>query len=386
MTQRFLYAFACMWAIGWSASASAQDAHLVSYNDLLSRIETLEAERASYRTYGACDTGCDAGCCDEACCDEACCEVQCDPCNSCGVWYGMYESVCVKPVWDRNAAFSVELNDNDGGVDLDEGADVVEFDYDLNQSNRFEIGYLAAAGNLGWRARYWHFQDSTTISVSDADAFLQTRRPGLSLDGDIQVNVTIVDDPEIEIEDADAIVTYQSIKVDVIDLETVARRGMLTYSAGVRYARFKQSYLADDPDGTDEEIYGNLSFRGLGPTLALEARQPVLRTVNLSLFGALRGSMLFGERNFHAQEDPDGDPDELYFADNDNDFVGMAELQLGLEWQQGNLFLRGAFEGQYWNGIGQAASQSISGTNEASDPLDQNLGFMGFTLGGGVTY
>ena len=52
-------------------------------------------------------------------------------------------------------------------------------------------------------------------------------------------------------------------------------------------------------------------------------------------------------------------------------------MQLGLEWSPEwdgwRPFARTALEGQVWSGVGNAASE------------EENLGFLGFTLGVGVT-
>lgn len=60
-----------------------------------------------------------------------------------------------------------------------------------------------------------------------------------------------------------------------------------------------------------------------------------------------------------------------------DDVLPMADVQVGAEWRTverpiGQLLVRGAFEGQWWGGVGSAASE------------EGGLGFLGFSAGVGL--
>ena len=98
------------------------------------------------------------------------------------------------------------------------------------------------------------------------------------------------------------------------------------------------------------------------------------------MFANARTSLLFNEQSLNVV-DNDGD---ILAINNDAAFAFNGEAQIGAEWQYQSIFLRAAFEGQYWANVGTANPPALG--YDGTDPMDDNLGFLGFTLGGGVSY
>ncbi|MBT6495234.1 MAG: hypothetical protein HOL01_11855, partial [Planctomycetaceae bacterium] len=131
-----LLAAAVLGLSGLASGASAQDARLVSYEELLDRVAALEEEVATPSVQ-------DAPPVDENTDD--------------GGYYFSLENVFVTPYFSQNT--SAFVNGPAGS------RTIREFDWDMNYSPRFEIGNINACDGTGWRARYWHFDHSQTESA-----------------------------------------------------------------------------------------------------------------------------------------------------------------------------------------------------------------------------
>ena len=288
-------------------------------------------------------------------------------------YYFQYESVFLTPHVDRNTAFTLYVDDP-GAFVADDFAQNFEFPWSAKHSPRIEFGYLATANELGWRARYWIFHHSTSISVTDAEAFYG---------GDATVSVTVIDDPSVQVDDEDSIIASQSLSAQVIDLEALAQRQRGLISAGLRYVRYDSRFVAaENPTDADPMVSVNLDFEGFGPTMGTEVRHRLGQS-NFTMFANARGSLLFGDRHFDATETDDPD---TYLANSGAELLGIGEMQVGLEWTRGNLFLRAALEGQYWLNAGVASAAQIGNDEDLGDTLDNDLGFFGGTIGGGVRW
>jgi hypothetical protein len=345
--------------------AVAEDASLVTYEELLDRVARLEEELeeppgpAGEKAGHACLNG------------KAC---GCDTCGDTGGWYTRYENVIVTPYFSRNTAYS-EFNDNDiDGVVTNRG-----FNWDLEYSPRLELGYLDCDG-MGWRARYWHFEHSSGI-----------RR---QFDGN-DVTARPIDDPEIGINISDGTLdAVHGINLQVLDLEAMKQskdcEGSLTGSFGLRYVRMDQQYTARDIDPASGDLNGfvNLrhNFEGIGPTVSVEA----LRRFNCSNWGAyvnLRTSILYGEADLvgHADRDPsDPEVDSVTASRNEQDLIPVGEMQIGLDYTRGDWFVRVGLESQYWINGGSASAQA-PGDGEDS-PTEGDLGFLGLNIATGLSW
>jgi hypothetical protein len=117
-----------------------------------------------------------------------------------------------------------------------------------------------------------------------------------------------------------------------------------------------------------------ISSGTIGLTAGGEVRRPVYR--NLSVFGGLRASVMMGDEGFRSATLP-----VLNFVAMDT-IKYIYEAQLGAELTQplpsgGVFFLRGAFEGQVWDGY------NINAYLPALPQFDA-VGFGGFTIGAGI--
>ncbi|MBW3596337.1 MAG: hypothetical protein KY475_03570 [Planctomycetes bacterium] len=287
----------------------------------------------------------------------------CNPCPSCCRTSGLYggaEALWIKPHFQDESAFVID------GSRLDE---VVPFDYDFEASPRFWLGYVGCSG-LGARARYWTFDGDSTASgvfVDDGEAFAFSA-------GDV-LRRRLAAGP------GDAAFAQHDLELETIDLEATQQFNranlMMLAGAGLRYVRVEQDYLVQftDPLGPQDSLLHNHDFEGIGPTAALELWRPI-GGYGFSLYGALRGSVLFGELNQQITETTGG----LVFTERRHDVdetLAIGEVALGLQWTGAGIyntdfFVRSGWEGQYWNGAGNANS------------TEGDMGLQGLTLAIGL--
>lgn len=338
---------ACM--IGSHSASQGQEIELDSYDNLLDRVEKLE-QSATTPVYRNAPQAC-----------------YCD--TSQKGFYGSGEVVFVAP-FQTNATGIIAQNDPI--------IEHLDFEWDLKDSYRVEVGYLGGTDGFGWRARYWQFDSSTSFDanssaglVDDEGAILWTSTGG---GGNI-----------IGLVDVDTATMTQSIETDVLDLELQRQLAKpLKFSGGVRYAKISQGYFAD----TDEGIaMGDIEFEGVGPTLASELVMPVRRT-GLSIFCNGRGSLLFGNQNFRATDDDGG---RTLLIESDAHLATSLDFQLGGEYRfsQGFYFRTGV-ESQYWANVGSPNPSAFytddSDDVNSDDPRNEDLGFIGLMLEAGFLF
>ena len=180
-------------------------------------------------------------------------------------------------------------------------------DSDYTTGIRYVLGYSGDSG-LGVRGRYWSFSDNYDFVPPFAPSQLG-----------------------IAMKVADAEVT----------LAQRLRHFYIEASGGLRYGRLQYS------NGTPSLFgVGQLTFEGIGPTASLGARK-TLGNSGISLFGNVRGSVMFGDvRNASLLTFmPAGTiKDEI---------MTVAENQMGIAWTRNlspvwQLEVRTAWETQYW--------------------------------------
>ena len=96
----------------------------------------------------------------------------------------------------------------------------------------------------------------------------------------------------------------------------------------------------------------------------------------------MRGSVLFGDGKMASSTQEDlllANQFVTLRSSTRDDLLPIGEVQIGAEWTRrlyygGLLYFRGAFEGQYWAGVGNATSE------------DGNLGFLGFSATLGLNF
>ncbi len=344
-------------ALAWAGTARAQSVSAVAYSDMMQRLNALEARQADLENI-ALSGDCGAS--------------SCDPCIQ-GGWYFLYENVIVKPHFTRDAAFYVV----DDIANTNDSYREVPFDWDYSYSPRFELGYISTDCCLGGRIRYWHLDESTTLSQDVAE--------------NVHAGFAGPDGTDVNIDETSGVITAShSINLDVLDLEATAVRGNFTYSGGVRYMAMNQQYVAfhtDDPSG----IRARHDFEGFGPVVGIEGFFPS-RWCNISFFTRVRGSMLYGDSSLHAQTNET--PPNVVDRSVNSDLIGIGELQIGLDWRRelaySTFFVTAALEGQYWLSAGTGQPGLINDGDVANyqDESAQNadMGFVGATIGLGLIY
>jgi hypothetical protein len=323
---------------------SRADDTTLAYNDLLRRIEDLE--RSQGLAGGSCDD-----CCDDCCCQDA--------------YYAVYENVIVEPHFTHDPAFYVQ---GPGNVFAERS-----FDWDLEYSPRVEFGRVTDCG-MGWRARWWNFDHTSAQSATGVDTFASFSG------GD--------DNTTVELDFFGNIAATHRLEVDVIDLEGTVTNGMALFSAGLRYVRMDQFYFAQQV-GTTNFIAGAHDFEGIGPTLGIDVLAPI-GCSDLAGFVKVRGSLLYGESLFRANNQTT----DVLLRSLDNDLIGIAEIQLGVDWRRcldngSTLFVTVALEAQLWTNAGTGLPGRVGtddGNYQNEGAQEADLGFFGFNIGTGLVW
>ncbi len=331
---------------------------------------------------GGCATGCgccSTGCCNSGCCNSGCCNTACYDCwrcqSCCPHLYAAYESVFLTPHFSRNAAFYLD----DPVAGAPRTFEEVTFDWDLEYSPRFEVGYLNPCG-LGARVRYWTLDQSATESLTTNN-------------NDIYASFSGSDDQAtVEFDGVNSITATHSLELDVVDVEGIKSvcSGLL-FSGGVRWVRMDQEYRAVDE--ANNVIAGHHDIDAFGLTGAIEFTQPVCGA--LAAFVKLRQSLVFGESSFTASAiDPAGLVTDQLLRTNEFDLISITELQVGAEWsmwlQSGSrLYVSAAGEAQYWHNAGTGLP-GRHGTDDGNyidqDAQEADMGLWGFNIGTGLIY
>ena len=362
-------------ALGSSSLLHAQQVKPISYEDLVSRLETVESELTAMQNASPIPDQVYSG-------------------NSNGVSGGLfitYENVWIKPYFDHNTAYQTF----DNLPNINEEVRVTEFEWGFRSTPRIELGYITPGSGLGWRARYWQFDSSTSIGVLD---------PNLRGGGPGRIEVGLHDDPDIEVStgDNEAVQITDALKLTVVDAEMMSRHesdcSQLTFSGGLRYLRKEQNYQAIfrdvDTGIADDILTSKTFFEGVGPTLALEGVRR-LGASSLSVFGKSRGSLLLGDSGLEqARIDPQdvaGPIQDFVRAENSLDFQFIAELQVGLQYERcirngTMLFGRLGAEVQYWPSGGSASYQNGEDSGVDEDPRDANMLLFGLSASVGTEW
>src|SRR5690606_7005200 len=140
----------------------------------------------------------------------------------------------------------------------------------------------------------------------------------------------------------------------------------LLAGAGVRFARIEQQYQAALADAAGT-LVGAIDYshdnEGFGPTFSLETRRAI--SSSLTAFAQSRASLLVGDASSRLFAGEDLDLITPIFTTQTSerdDVLPILELSIGGEWRSGEmgfgeLFVRSAFETQWWGGVGSASSE-----------------------------
>ncbi|QDT02166.1 hypothetical protein K227x_05370 [Rubripirellula lacrimiformis] len=295
-------------------------------------------------------------------------------------WFATYENLLIQPLQSNSTAVIVQTDD---------GYTHLQFPWELSYSPRVQIGSEATGGLLGWRVRYWRFNQNERFSANDANGLIPTGSFGsvgfLSEEGDIVTGVRDLAEGSFNSE----------VRADVIDWELQQQLSpSFDVYAGIRYGKIAQSYQAKTDEG---DVFSSSEFRGFGPTVSLRMRRS-LPVDHISLFCNLRGSMLLGHKAFHADDNivdnfsqSIGAVDLRSYADGMDTLVGNAEIQLGVlltmtEW----LNISVALEAQHYGNVGGANPTAVftgdDGGINGDGPMDDGIGFAGVSVGSEISW
>lgn len=296
----------------------------------------------------------------------------CTGAGGCGPWNAGIELTFLQPYFESNPVASVLTSDGD----TLETFNIVEFDYQTELAPRVWLEYSANC-NMGFRVIWWQFDHGAEPEAlsPDANGFGRITPPDF---GDIDLSTTVPGS------------TYSAatnLEAWTLDIEATRAftGGCWTWlgAAGVRYAEIDQTYVSNlqsaegNLQGTIDYAHGAEVF---GPTVYMRAQRPVWPGV--SLFGSVRGSLLFGDSFSELVAGEDLDLDDQLRTErftNRDDLLPIGEVQVGLQVLTPCIgihqpYLHVALEGQHWNGAGNASSE------------DGSLGFFGFNVALGLSW
>jgi hypothetical protein len=240
----------------------------------------------------------------------------------------------------------ITLGDDGPGGEPDIESLNFQPDFDFEIAPRVWAGYKGAAG-FGVRGRWWYYKHAGAGNFDIED--LEEGDP-IDLDGD----------------GADDILNLSlrtELRMNVIDLEGTQDGQFHNWdfqvAGGVRFARIDYdltgtitgAFDAPPPPEFSHQISALSDFKGVGPTIGLSGRRPIVYLDGLAFLVNFRTAFLFGDSSAQF-EDVDGVvsfPDSVEFEDS----VQAWEAQIGFEYSRqlasGARLFGGAFlEGQIW--------------------------------------
>lgn len=275
--------------------------------------------------------------------------------------YLQLETAITQPLFTRNSAYL--LQDGAGNVSN------LEFDFEYDVSPRIEFGYLAPTSELGWRARYWHYEaDATAPIINPASDAIAIEVGGSAL------------------EDVDTITSNSfDIEMNILDLELTQQISSGLISYGLRAQKSNQDYnLVSSDEGTLDSQMDTTLF---GPTAAIELHRPIANT-ELSLYGNARLSALVGQREIDSTS-PSGN-----FSSDSNIATLNGVLGAGVIWEPAKInehldgfYMNLGLEASYWSGVGAlmnnntAAGDDLADITGGNSETESDITNIGFILG-----
>lgn len=339
-----------------AAEWNSDPAHLAS--DYAQRIERLETELAALRA--VVDPSLASAACQHDCgppCAAGCCD-------SWG-WYGGASVLLMKPHF-KESYEAVTINA------LTSSQLLLPFEYDFNANLRLRLGYVGESG-LGGRVTYTDFGQQAASQALTATATTAH-----------QAQVVTINIPAVisTLAPGDLLATRGRLDTQTVDFDGTLHMAWndveIVVAGGLRYASFDQSFAAEITGVVPQTLNWERSFEGIGPTLAADARVPLIG--GLSLVGGGRGALLFGSKSLTRSVSIVGAPlpqptNNIALIDAD-EITPTLGLTLGMEWERrlsrSRFFARGAYEAELWA--------------ESGAPTLGYLGFEGFTLTVGIDH
>jgi hypothetical protein len=261
-------------------------------------------------------------------------------------WHVGFEFLWMRAHFDQNVAMI---------IDPPIGNRLVPFNYDFQLAPRTWLGWQGCNGG-GLRVTYWQFNDNAATERATAVAgatpvylFVYGAGGNLTRNAYADLGETLISD--------------HSLALQALDLEATQRFGLgplqCMAGVGIRLADMDQNLRGEVYDATNslwEIVTNDLSFQGAGPTLSLQAFRP-MGTSRFSMFGGLRGAMLYSKTRQAIYEMKDGYANELVDTANAHEMLSMGEMSVGLQYMQplgprSEFFARSSYEGQAWFDVG----------------------------------
>ena len=287
--------------------------------------------------------------------DAGACVVDvCPPESKKGGFYAAFEYVSVTPYASSNTYLFGQ-------------SDSVNYDFDLDSvgTQRYIVGYRSTPCNLGFRARFWHYDEQFAAGGffdNDAQAFV--------------FNNVGIDD----VDSGNNVVATSEMEIDVLDLEVTKSVGKNTVIAfGIRNAEFDQRFTAVNIAVDDSNLTSETDFQGIGPTIAIETAHGI--TPCLFVYGGLRGSLLFGDKSLVAS-----DGTENAVTLNSEGLASSLDAELGVRYHLGCFNVNAGLEAQYWMDVGSPNPSGIDTGSSDTDPFGADIGFLGWKIGAGYDF
>ncbi|MBY0527137.1 MAG: hypothetical protein K2R98_27325 [Gemmataceae bacterium] len=327
---------------------------------------------------GACDHGCDRGR---------------------GGLIGGAAIYWIQPYFENNPAFLVSSTTQTGpGGTARTVTDRTDIRHQMDVAPQLWLGYIGDDG-LGARIRWWYFRQGTEQTQSFAAAtpgtevfIVSAPAQGFSAftDNDTPATMTVTSKLELQVWDVEAI---QDVQLGCWNL--LATGGLRLAHLNQRYNAFVNGNSGTSANPIQATVLSGHSFSGLGPVVALESRRPIGNS-GLSLYGLIRGAVLFGSAKQNATDifTGFGATEVNTGSDHRDRVLPVGELELGVEYGQAmgssRVFGQVALVGQQWWGAGSASRgdpiYSLGAPNTNGSVVDSDLGFLGVAFRLGVNY
>ena len=208
-------------------------------------------------------------------------------------------------------------------------------EFDFYAAPRLWLGYTCCSG-LGLRVRWWQFDQNASSDVNFVDMSQNSFVGTTSGSFDVE-----------------------AIDFEVTDALIVGNKWDLTFSGGVRYAKFGWTQSSEGTlsllTGQEGDVFyaDTDKFEGVGGTAAMELHRNVLG--RLGVFANVRGSLLYGDATLVTVTEGDFLPPGA-----SDIIVGVVrsvwEAQLGADWTHelwNGLYFTGRVAGevQYWDSM-----------------------------------
>lgn len=290
--------------------------------------------------------------------------------TGCGAWRlcGGFEALVLRAHYDQNVAMI---------IDPLPGNDQVPFDYGYSLSPRVWLGTCSSA-NGGFRTSYWYFQDTAdretaTAVVGATPVYLYVYGAGGNLTRNAYADL------------GETLTSIHNTRVQSLDFEffdsICYRNWNMQPTAGLRLADIDLNLRGDVYDslgGLEETVTNELNVRGAGPTASARINR-MIRCSPYSLYGNIRGSLLFSQTKQEIYEMKNAGANQVIDRARHDEILSVFEMGLGLQYNYCcasglNTIAGVGYQLQAWHDVGGPVDSSST------------LGLNGLTAGLGLNF